>query len=382
MIDFIDFSVDTDHPVAIGKPLSLVQPAGHRTHSFTEMKVCAGKNAPAFTLHYNVKTKRLQFEGSPIKFLQLHNAYGCDDLQWLVQQTVPSLFRTLKMPIPPDVMHRIVMGDYSISKVDVTRHFRLPAGTVAELCEWIRVHAPAAMKATPLERGIGVRLCPNSRSNSYLIYDKAQFFTDNTIKHRRTVLGHIPLQTFEHIGTNILFNQMRRELVNVVRVEAKFGRTLSTQRWQLHHGSAWTPTTASELFYESVKQLPLGALTAGTSFEHIIADAAVPSHHRQAIALWVAGRDVKALSSSPATYYRLRKELLKRYAIDLSAPPPVASTFNWSEIVDPANEVGTPDWAVAHGYVHTPETIADGYCSPLERAWLSHGKAAARANAI
>ena len=125
MIDFISIAVDTDEPIAVGKPFSVVQPAGHRTDSFTPMQVRADAKAPAFEMRYDTKTKRLKFEGSPIMFLQGHNAFGSDDLQWLVQQTIPLVFATAKMQMPPDVMHRITVGNYSISAVDVTKHFQI-----------------------------------------------------------------------------------------------------------------------------------------------------------------------------------------------------------------------------------------------------------------
>jgi hypothetical protein len=376
MIDFISFSVKCDKPLTIGKPVSVLHAADHRTESFTPVKVCAGRNAPAFELRYCTKLKRLEFKGSPIMFIQGHNAYGSDDLRWLVQQTVPLVFATIKMPMPRDVMRRIDTGDYGISAVDVTKHFRLPSGTVKEFCEWIRVHAPAELKATPAEQGIGVRLLPNSRSTSFHMYDKAHYFMDRIVKCRGMVLGNTPVKTLEHIGTSMLFNRMHKELENVVRIEAKFRRSLTAKRWQLERGSKWRTDSADQLFFTAVNELPLGSITSGSSFEHLINDASLPLEHRREVSLWLDGRDVLALSSSPSSYYRLRQEMLAKYGVDLSRPPPVIAPFNWTDLIQTDNALKTPKWAVKNHYVHTPATLANGAHSPYQRAWLDHAASA------
>ncbi len=376
MIDYVSIAVDTDKPVEVGKKMTVTQSAGHRTKSFTPVDVSAGEHAPAFQMRYNTKTKRLEFEGSPIMFTQGHNAFGSDDLRWLVQQTIPLVFATIQMPMPRDVMQRIDDGDYSISAVDVTKHFRLSSGTVEQFCEWIRVHASASLKATPASRGIGVRLLPDSRSTAYYLYDKAHYFTDRIVKSRNMVLGRLPQATFERIGTNKLFNRMRKELESVLRVEAKFKRSLSAKRWQLNKGSAWTPETADQLFFSATRELPLGSISSGNSFEHLVNDELGPLESRIAIALWLARRDASAFCSSPSKYFRLRKVLLDKHGIDLSQPPPLPSPFHWTELVQPCNALTTPSWAVDNFYVHTEETMANGVSSPYRRAWLDHASAA------
>jgi hypothetical protein len=208
------------------------------------------------------------------------------------------------------------------------------------------------------------------------MYDKAHYFMDRIVRCRGMILGNTPVQTFEHIGTNMLFNRMRRELENVVRIEAKFQRSLTTKRWQLDRGSAWQTDSADQLFFTAVNELPLSSVTSGSSFEHLVDDASLPLEHRREIALWLDGRDVLALSSSPSSYYRLRRELLAKYGVDLSQPPALGAPFNWTDLIQPNNMLKTPTWAVENHYVHTPETLADGVYSPYQRAWLDHAASA------
>lgn len=371
MIDFINITIDGDDLPKIGKSVTTLQPSGAETHSLTEVKVRSASGAPDFTAEVETRGEqpRMRFSGSPAKWIQGHNGMGSNDFQAVVKASVLLVFQTLGIDCPASVFAALSSGEYDVHEVHVAEHYRLPRGLIPKLCDNIRRHADSSLKAVPMEKGIGIRLWPDSRDLSVAIYDKYNYFLDRLCRHKFALMGNMPAD-FRRIGIGMDFDQMMEEyLANVVRIETRHKRSLNSKICPLNRGSLWLPESARELHINAVQKIPLQDIPPLDQRELLLEDAS--PEHRALIALWLDGRDPMKFCASVATYYRRRKKILALYGIDLSVRPLPEDTIKWSDLTNPASIVEPPQWAVENGFMYDPVArSAWAVKTQNEAAWL------------
>lgn len=371
MIDFFNITIDGDDFPEIGKVLTTRQPSGVETNSLTAVKVRSASGAPDFKVQVETlrKQPRMRFSGSPAKWLQGHNGMGSNDFQAMVKASVLLVFETLEIDCPASISSALSSGAYDVHEAHVAEHYRLPRGLIPKLCDNIRRHADSSLKAVPMEKGIGIRLWPDSRDLTVAIYDKYNYFLDRLCRHKFALMGNMPAD-FQRIGVGMNFDQMLEEyLANVVRIETRHMRSLNSKLHPLNRGSLWLPESARELHVNAVQKIPLQDIPPLDQRELLLDTASL--EHRTLIALWLDGRDPMKFCASEPTYYRRRKEILRLYGIDLSVRPLPENTVKWSDLTNPASIVEPPQWAVENGFMYDPvERSTWAVKTQNEAAWL------------
>ena len=119
MIDYFDITISGDDFPKIGKAVMTHHPGGAKTTSFTEVKVCAGKDAPHFCARVENSAERMRFYGSPAQWLQGHNGMGSNDFTGLVKASVLLVFKTLKLDCPASVIEALNTRNYAVDEVHV-----------------------------------------------------------------------------------------------------------------------------------------------------------------------------------------------------------------------------------------------------------------------
>jgi hypothetical protein len=294
---------------------------------------------------------------------------GSNDFTGLVKASVLLVFKTLKLDCPASVVEALNTRNYAVDEVHVAEHYAMPLGLIPQLCDSIRRCADPTLEAIPIRPGIGVRFWSQSRDRQAILYDKYHYFMDRLSKHKRKLLGLMPMD-IDRIGTSLYFGKMMEEyLAKGSRLETRHKRCLKNKNCLLNHGSLWQPETARALHIEMVKSIPLQDLPSLDRQELLLQTAKL--EHRTLIALWLDGRHPVDFCKSPATYYRRRLEVLQQYGIDLSIPALRDDAINWASITNPAGIMEPPDWALESGFVYEPNRwIGWRDATQNERAWL------------
>ena len=323
MIDRMEMTIDGEFP-QIGKTLAVGHRAGVVSHSHTSDTYRLFGTGAGYRLHLRkLKSsgQALDIDFCPPKILQGHNGLGSNDLIGLALHAVPLIFRDRGIPLSSDVQQRLIAGDYRLREVHVTEHHKMPHGSIPALCSAIRRYGPDSLQAVPIERGIGIRLWPNSRSRSVLIYDKLRYFKDVTagkpFKHLDILRAGIDPNSYAHHWQALNFRELLEYLRQGVRIEVKLFSEFLKRRG-LERGSAWTADIASRVRQDVLEEVPLGDVPLSSAIDAAIATAS-PAH-RTLIALWTAGRDPRQFASSPATFHRIAKAVRQRYGFDISRP--------------------------------------------------------------
>jgi hypothetical protein len=370
MIDYFNITIKGDNFPPIGKQLTTMQPSGAESKSFTEVDVRVASGAPEFTAKVETKDKRMRFSGSPAAWLQGHNGMGSNDFQPLVSASVLLVFETLGIDCPASVMNAITTGEYNVHEVHVAEQYRMPHQLIEPLCDNIRRYGDSSMQAVPLEKGVGLRLWPNSKYTRVLMYDKYHYFLDGLDKHKIKLLGNMPMD-FGRFGTSLEFGQMMDEvLAQGIRIETRSKLALNSSKNLLNRGVYWKPETARELHRRVLEEVPLLDLPPIHVQEQLLAIA--PADQKMLIALWLTGRDMRQFFNSDATYFRKRKLMLDKYKdIDLSIPPMPECGIRWADVIKPTAIVEVPEWAKESGFVYEPVRWS-GWRNPTQnhRAWL------------
>jgi Phage replication protein CRI len=369
MIDYFNITVDGDDFPTIGKEFTTKQPGGARTKSFTEVKVRVATGAPWLHAKVETKEKRMRFWGSPAAWLQGHNGMGSNDFQPLVKASVLLVFDTLGLDCPASVLDAISTGEYDVDEVHVAEQYRMPHQLVGPLSDNIRRYGDSSLQSVPIDKGIGIRLWPNSRDRLVLIYDKYHYFIDKFWSHRKKLLGNMPLN-IDRFGTEAAFEKMLDEVLEQgIRIETRAKLMLNSKTNPLNRGVHWKPETARELHRKVLESVPLADLPPIHIQEQLLATAT--ADHKMLIALWLTGRDMRQFFNSDATYYRRRTQIIKQYGLDMSIPPMPECGIRWADVIAPSAIIEVPEWAKENGFVYEPERWS-GWKNPTQnhRAWL------------
>ncbi len=368
MIDFFDVRFPAQNLDFIGKSLTTQQPSGALSHSFTEQSVgYDDTRAPKIKLKFNSRSNELRLWGCPLRWLQGQNGLGSNDLPFLVESASTLVFKHLKRPVPESIRLQLRDRSYRVAEVHVAELHRMPHGLIPAFCDSVRRHAPAALHATPSEKGIGVRLWPDSRERQVLMYDKHHYFWDGMLKHRLTLLGKLPLRSWERLGPALNFSRMMDEHLNQgIRIETRHLRNLKTHG--LAVGSAWQPGSARQLHYRVLGDVPLTDLPPLTDAEMLLKLAS--QEDRRLLALWIDGRPMAQFFDSDSTYARWHQRILRTHGIDIKRAPVPCDAARWTNLITPQAVLDTPDWAVESAFVCDTSQAVVGRIRPAAAlAW-------------
>lgn len=280
----------------------------------------------------------VEISGNPAKFLQGHNVFGTNDLQYLICRLIDKLCMIDELELKPTEQEydMIQEGKYHLSRVDVNEHFSFPSDTLARA--WLR---SAGKSANMKFRGAGLfkegtlYFTPKSRRFVPKIYFKYDEITSSDKNHR--------------LHDNLL---QVEELLEYAKKSLRFEiKILSTQlkEWHLNVGCNWTPDIATMLINDQfISKLQL---SGNMSLDQSKLDS-MPTGLKPVYALWEQGQDLRQIYSK-AQFYKRRKQLLE-YGIDISIIKEVdeeqSNIIPMIRCVE-AVPMGIPAWAYQKGLV-------------------------------
>lgn len=373
MSDYFHISVpvkSTKSLPKIGKVLAVTHRDNVTSNSRTEYKVQAAKHAPAFYMRVITKKKRLEIYGCPAVFLQGHNAAGSNDLRAVVEAIVPLLFASIRQKMSDEVRTCIVNGTYRVHRVDISELHRMPHGAIERFCDHIRRHACSSLQAVPLEsnKGIGIRLWPDSRHRRLVIYDKREYFRNRLELHKTRLYGPPGERNSEQVQLREQFKLMKRHVSQGIRIETKFGYALKSLG--LTEGRNWTPETARRIHLDALQKIPLTDLPPISSAAALL-DTITDLKLRAYVALWLHGEKVSKFCTSRSTYGRYKKMALENFGIDFARAPLSDEAVSWTKLIDASSIIETPAWALESGFVFSADTARRKPRSThYERVWL------------
>lgn len=273
----------------------------------------------------------LQVSGNPAKFLNGHNLYGSDDVAGLLEacllKAAPALWPDLDGPPPLHV------GDFQISRIDLTASWLMDRES--DVVPFLR-----AMEATVWcpYRGRGV------------MSDVGTLYYGRTAKGKRAKdwqlkiyakgldIGVHRLPDAAYLVPGLL------DVVNrTVRVELTLRRS-ELKRLGLMLARDWTPEQVAKVWKMYVDKLDFGDATLNTQNRDLQDIPGIKNRHLAEIGNWRAGNDPR-LKKSPATFYRLRKEILALTGLDIALARPASNVVPLTRIIAATPVCGRPSYA-------------------------------------
>ena len=366
MIDYAKIELAGAFP-PLGKPLGVQQPSGHTTSSFTSDTYYLFGNGADFSAHLSPGRDLLTLGFCPPKILQGHNGLGSNDLIGVVRHAVLRILAGLKVKIDKAMQNRLKAGDYRLIEVHINELHTMPHAAIPALVHAIRRYGPDSLQAIPIEKGIGVRLWPNSDARQVLIYDKVAYFNDKPNKHHDVLHAGVEQGTFAWFGLNFDFDDLLAYLRQGVRIEVKLKRPFlkRVHKFQLMNGplvetsldrgSYWTADIANAVRRAVLQSVPLGDRVLTSVIDTAIGESSPVD--ATLLALWQAGRDPKDFNVPASTYYRRRTAILSKYGFDISTPwVDLPQSLTWTQLIDDSGVIErAPKWARGSGFVFKPK---------------------------
>jgi len=269
------------------------------------------------------RASHLRISGNPAKFLQGHNIFGPDDLSSLMVAFCGKLFSELKITPHPTDLEQIRLGEYTISRIDLTFSYSLRSRS--EVLAWLRaVEFKGRSRAgRPSSKGSTVYFQKSSRRWSLKFYSKGQ---ELEVRKLPDQLKKTPLQKYAD---------------NLLRVELTL-RSLELREKNIHWAKYFTPEFIQKLHSQYLQRIDMNA-QLNLSDELI---RSLPRLLQATYCLWEKGCDVRN-SLSKSTFYRHRNELLK-YDVDIANQPDGITQLNnvvpLIRVLE-AKPEETPEWA-------------------------------------
>lgn len=349
MVDYFHISIKVDDLLPIGKQIQVLQPgSGHTSSSFTEVNVSPHIRAPQFKVQMKAREKRIDFKGCPALWLQGHNGMGSNDLQFMVAESVALVFARLKRKVPAAVVGALSTGSYRVHEAHIAEIHKMEHPLIGDFCNDIRKHAPDDLQAVPLERGIGIRLWPNSRDRQVLLYDKHHYFRDGAINHKKRLLGMLKERSWERLGPCLHFDQMMEYLQKGIRIETRHKGNL--KRYGLDVGSAWTTEAARKLHLDVLETVPLMDYVVYPPAIHSI--KRLTALDRTRLVVWHYGQPIRKYFDSPASYFRWREHILKLTSWDVSKSPVPCGNVAWDTLIHDRSILLPPPWAIEENFIY------------------------------
>lgn len=253
-------------------------------------------------IDFGNNTHSISIEGNFVKFFQGHNVDGSDDIHGLIFRMLRFLIEdSPELGLTPTRFDRKSWDDgiIKIKRVDITESFQLGSDELVET--WLKgttTLAQVAYKGRSVYTQGTVYFGKHSRHWSMKFYNKHKELGSK---------GHrLPEE----------FAGLRDKMLGIVRGELVF-RIKKLEKLQLEYLRAWQPETPGLIYQEYIGKMMLGSRIKVKSCEF---DDMKPGI-KKAYTMWKDGNDL-AQHYSRAQMYRLKKELLEGYNVDITAPRP------------------------------------------------------------
>ncbi len=291
----------------------------------------------------------IELSGNLAKFFQGHNLFGTDDLTGLVFEFMRWLAikhgqqeEPLVSPTPENINSWRV-GDYSLTRVDVTDSFAL--ANRAEVLAWLRTAEHTAHLSHrgrgQLVKGSTLYFGKHSRRWSLKLYAKAQEIEEHLAE--QPALVDLP--------------HARQWADNILRAELVL-RSMELQRIGLRFGADWLTKDGVDFEPMTLLRERLGNMTMTTT-------ATLPDEVRSTLttsqrlgySAWLAGEDLRAVLSNGA-FYNLRNKLLP-HGIDIATTQPKepSNVIPLVRVLE-AKPTSVPEWAIGTALYFEPRRIA------------------------
>lgn len=254
----------------------------------------------AYARHYFTNPPGyIYFSGNPVKFLKGHNLYGSTDVVKLMRDTLEIIFRQLDLHPTKTDWHRIVTGDYPLTRVDINE--MIPMRSLAQVLAWIRTTAHLSRsrhKSGGILKGDTLYWGMDSRRWAMKVYAKGQ-----EINAREHILpSEIPAR-----------KQLIKWAQNKLRWELVI-RSPELKKQRLDSAAAFANADLRELFdsYKGRIIIPENIDLSPSVLTQL------PRNLRSTYALWRSGEDLRQ-TLSKNTYYRHRR-LLLAHGVDIHVP--------------------------------------------------------------
>jgi II/X family phage/plasmid replication protein len=295
---------------------------------------------------------RLHISGNPVKFLQGHNLFGSDDLNYLVYRAMSVIADRLGLPASDNDRWSWRVGMFMLTRLDVTRSYDL--GTPDRVRDWLTSASQVAhSRYQPAGNKYAGTLYigQNSRRVSLKIYDKLAEIQ----KAGHRLPDDLPKDWY-HGLTEWASGKLRCEATV---------RSMWLKDNVLTAGIAWRSGYAERLLDERIGGVEMSD-TMKLSDEYT---GDLPGKLALVYEAWRAGRDLRSMYSK-AQFYNLRSKLLP-YGIDIAhvRPREVVTENEYlmgaplKSFLVPGGGVGVPDWAKGTPMYAGPE------CDPDDAQW-------------
>ena len=280
----------------------------------------------------SVSENQIYISGNPTKFLQGHNLFGTNDLNYLMTKFFDVLLEHEALGLCPDPfqLSAIQNGEYELTRVDVNETWHL--SSQKDVMAWIRAVGETAYLK---HRGAGqfsgdtAYFGKNSRRWALKCYSK----------------GLEILAKGHKLPPELDIPEMKEYAQKALRIEA-VTRQLELKRRSLNIACNWDIDTAEVLLLEYLSKLEMSDVYM---LKDDVLDS-LPHRLRLTYQSWLNGDDLKQILPNN-TFYRYKKAL-REYGVDISSKSPKEKTNVIPLIrVLEAKPVGIPDWAYEKGLV-------------------------------
>jgi II/X family phage/plasmid replication protein len=302
VIDWCKASLPFDWVKPIhGGHFIVLSPAGEIEKQITKSYHCRGSHDEHVTLR-TVERGRVEFDGNPSKFLQLHNLFGSNDLCGLLAAACAKALEMAGVYVSPATVERWRSGDFQVSRVDLTESYDVGTSP-ADVRAWINAAADLGrirwrgrgqLVAGTLYYG---KVAAGKRASLWSL--KAYAKGDEIAaagKSHKLVQG---LPNRDDL-TAWAQNKLRVELL------LRAGELRQRDKGMLLQGFGWSEEKARSLFQEYVTKIEMGS-------QMVIDSSALDGMKtgpRLAYAAWEAGQDLQTVLPR-ASFYRYRRQLLE-----------------------------------------------------------------------
>ena len=287
-----------------------------------------------------ISENMIQVSGNPAKWLQGHNLFGTNDLQYLMSEFYSWLFEAMCEDGINPTLEQIDMvekGFYTVSRVDINETWHL--NSQAEVKAWIR---SAGDKVSLARRGRGVF------SGDTLYWGKLK--KDNYWFLKCYSKGDEINSKKSNFPQELRTPEMLEYADKALRLELTLA-SKALREWGLNMPCNWLPNQAKSLLLDHIKKLEM---SNNFKLDDKLLDS-LPRRLRTYYKLWLHGEDLRQEMTKP-TFYRVRREL-KEYDIDIALVRDVEKPVEVVPLIKilEAQPVGIPYWAFEQGLVVCPD---------------------------
>ena len=323
MIDFVQVELlcQLPRPIRAGTMLKLSDDGEVEWETSTRLTVKGSWDSSVMVRA--ISLDRLEISGNVAKFLQGHNLFGPSDLAGMLRAFLDKVQPVLW----PEGMPYIEVMSGLLSRVDCTSSFVLD--NLGDVLTWIRA---AEQRGTMPIRGRGVL-----KGEGTLVYgdatgkrakDWSVMFYSKGLEIQKRPLP-LPLMC-----RNDVLSYVNRMLRCEVRV-----RTAELKRMGLRTVENWHPETCALVWREKLDRLEFAE-------GEVMAYAQIEGAKPRLVAAyyaWQNGCDLRQ-GRSEASYYRLRREMLDAFGVNIAITPPKSNVLplRRSIVALPAQR---PPWA-------------------------------------